>query len=655
MRTTTEYLSLQLAFDPRRRDALVRPQNLTTARFESVYREMTGSGMLDLLFENDGELFVVHAVVIDVLRMVLREGPALVWPATLQLSGDVADELEAMLAPWLLSLSRGRGLAGEYIRAYRPSAAFALARERQFGGAVPAGVAITAMAPFVYARRFAWAREVYVACSQAELACAVIGTVAHGITRAGVGDEFAERWYGRPLQLGSELAAQVAIVNDLDDVIPGGADYIIATNTSAGARTIVVPIPVPYDHLFTFDPADAPVAASFVVRALDRPARPVRVGNTPAAVGGSQGRIALVVRDDGLAAPDADLDAVHELARRLSAEGLDPFIATAGEERIRTADIVHIFGGIGDEHIRVATAAARAGGTPFVVTVEPIAAYAKYYEQAGIAAIRSAFDAADRQHHLEMFHQSRIRFDDVPFELPAATVVELEGAFERACSGAAGIILAPGDDATGLRTRFPRLTAGIISAPVLLGAEPPEERIAELLPAGPFLLMHGPLTMRSAFGHVLAALGETSLSLVIAGPISEVDVALTYRRIGGSGVIWLPDPTAAQIAALYRRAHALIFPALRPTGPGRLIRAALCGALPLVPSISPLAQFVPPELRFDIMSRDATVDALHNALAMNGAPVIEPLARRLAPAADQHAAFRAIVDLYARSAAATPG
>jgi hypothetical protein len=649
MRTTGEYLSLQLV-QRAERVALADAGTLTTARFETVYRDMQGSGMLDLVFECEADVFVAHAVAVDVAMLVTREGPSLVWPATLAIEPDRAAAIEEFVTPWLLSLARGRGMAGEYVRQYRPSGIFDAARARNFRGAVPSAVSLPLMAPFVYARRFAAGRDVRVACADAVFAAAVVGTVARSVEIATTGDALAERWYDVPARPSADAAPEVAIVDRSSQPEAAGVSFVVALEPGLDDTATVIPVPVPQDHLFTFDPADAPEAGRFGVRARDRVERAVRASFVPPAEGGSDGRVAVIVRDDASFAADADTDACAELERRLRAEGLEAHTMTASDPRLAQAGVVHIFGGIDDAHVAAAAQAARAAGVPYVLTVEPLAPYAKYYEDGLVAALRIGGDDADQRYYLDLLYARRLRFDEFPADLDAGAYDARDRAFESVCSGAAGVFVAPCDAPEAFRARFPRIPADrVVGGPLMLAPEAPEEPVAALVPARPFLLVHAPFCRRSALGHVLSALGEAPFDVVVAGPVSEVDIAFSLRRVGGSGVVFLPDPTPGQIAALYRRARAVLLPALRPAGAGRVIRAALCGALPLVPQGSPLARLVPPECTFDENSAGQTRDSCAAAMFAEPQRIVEPLAAGLEPLADQRAAFAAILGAYARS------
>jgi hypothetical protein len=656
VRTSNEFLSLQFAYRPEDLDEIVAPGTLSTARFESVYREISGFGQLDLIFERDDQIFVAHAIGVDVVSLATLEGPALLWPSTLRVAPPLAEGIEEFVTPWLLSLSRGRGMAGEYVRAFRPSAAFDEARERKFRGAVPNAVSLPLMAPFVYARRFAAGRDVRVACSNAELAAGVVATVARSVRVVGETDAFARRWYGVPEGPTAPAPADVAIVDRSIQLEAVGALYVVALRPEENEPVVIVPQPVAQDHLFTFDAADAPEVGRFSVLAHDRVERAVRAAEIPpAAMAGTSGLIAIVVRDDALFAEDADTDACNELARRLCCEGFEASVMTAADPRLAQADLVHIFGGIDDAHVTRGAEAARAARLPYFISIDPLAPYTRYYEEGLNAALRLGEDERDKRYFLRLFCERRLHFDEIPIELSAEATAKRDAAFENICSGASAVFLSPCDAPEAYCARFPRVPADrVIGASVLLAPEPQEAPVAHLLPARRFLLVHAPFTKRSTLGHLLASLGEIAFDVVVAGPVSEVAIAFTLRRVAGSSTVFLPDPTPGEVTALYRRAHAVAIPMLRPAGAQRLVRSVLSGALPLVARSSPLARLVPPDCQFDERSREATAAFFEAAMAEDQRPRVARLAGVLQMVADQRMAIRSIVDMYARVASATP-
>src|SRR6185312_13386347 len=115
-----------------------------------------------------------------------------------------------------------------------------------------------------------------------------------------------------------------------------------------GVGDVLVPVvaPLPANVLVSFDPADGPVVCSFGVAVQhEPPQRPAPATAGPAPVGGSAGRIALVLRPDAATIPDADVDEARTIAGGLAAEGFTVTLATrlADVEEFGP-DLVHLFG-----------------------------------------------------------------------------------------------------------------------------------------------------------------------------------------------------------------------------------------------------------------------------------------------------------------------
>jgi hypothetical protein len=93
----------------------------------------------------------------------------------------------------------------------------------------------------------------------------------------------------------------------------------------------------------SFDAADAAPARRFFVHARDPILRASRLTPAPV-IGGSTGRIGIVIRDDGLIAPDADVDAAQALAEALREQGFDSQVVVATAARAEDFDLIHLVG-----------------------------------------------------------------------------------------------------------------------------------------------------------------------------------------------------------------------------------------------------------------------------------------------------------------------
>lgn len=661
MRQTRDFELLTLDRPAELLGALVHPEFLTTVRYEPIFRERLGFATLDLVFENDGQSLVVTGILLDTISLGTLEGPVLVWPRRLPIAPAPADAIGDHVFPWLRTLVRGRIAPDEQIRSYRPSPLFEAARARAFLGAAPYAQTLLTSAPFAYARRFASGADVLVTCAQGYHAAALVGDLANSVRVVPARDtateenDIARRWYGELPRREAFGPPTLAIVDNIDDPAVRDVPFVVATTAAGTAQTIVVPEPIPLDHLFTFDPADAPEKGRFCVRAANRITRPPRSVVIPAAAGGSGGSICLVLRDDAGYAPDADTDAAAELERRLIAEGLTVTRATGSTDpAIGAADLVHIFGAVWDPHVMSAIAAAKVAARPYVLSLEPIAVpYTRYVEDGLLAALRLGIDLADRRTYLGAYFDGKLQIDEIPFALDNEQIARNDRAFGRACSGAVAILLSPHDDVAVFRRRFPEVRPESVKlAGILVGAEPEEEIVSALVPPCPFMLVHAPLIRRSNVQFVLGALDEAPFPIVVAGQVSDVDLGITLRRISPRDALCLPDPTPALVAALYRQAAVYVDASHRPTGLGRIIRAAQAGAMPLVPHWSPFAALLGSEAIFDGSTFETAANDLRAAMARGDREkAAARLAAHFATFADPYSAFTDVVGTYAAAAA----
>jgi len=661
MRRTREFEALVFDHTEQSLAALAHPEFLSTARYEAIFRERLGHATIDMLFEDDGQSLTVTGVIVDMISLATLGGPILVWPRRLPIAAQAADAIEEHIFAWLRTLVRGRIAPGEEIRSYKPSLLFDAARERAFLGAAPYAQTLVSSAPFAYARRFAAGADVLVTCARGYHAAALLGNLAKSVSVVPSPDmpaaeiELARRWYG---ELPPHTAAgppTVAIVDEIDDPAARDIPFVVATSPWGHAPAIIVPEPVPHDHLFTFDPADAPEAGRFAVRAPDAPLHPVRTVVQAQVSGGSGGRICFVLREDAGYAPDADTDAADELERRLTAEGLTvDRVFGATVSAIAKADLVHIFGAVWDPHVMAAIAAANVAKRPFVITFEPLAvSYTRYVEDGLLAALRIGLDLTSREMYLRAYFDTKLQIDEIPFRLEPEQIAVNDRAFGRACAGAVAILLAPHDDAEAFCRRFPEISPERVKlAGVLVGAEPDEDDVAAFVPSRPFMLLHAPLIRRANVQFVLGALDEATFPIVIAGQVSDVDLGITLRRLSPRDAICLSDPTPGQIAALYRRAAVYVDASHRPTGLARIIRAAQAGVLPVTAHWSPFAGLLGAGSVFDGTTFEFGANDLTAAMARTDRErAAAQLAARLATLADPYAAFTDVVRAYTAAAA----
>jgi hypothetical protein len=637
--------------------AVARVETLAVARFEPIFWENTAVALLDLTFDDGARTALLPGIGVETVRLAQNEGSALFWaPEVIRaIDPSLLDAFEAAVTPWLRTLVRGRVSSGESIRRYRASASFDAARERGDLGAAPIGRVLAGAAPFAFARRFAGDACVEIRSRHAARGAAVLRGTAAQVAFAG--DDAAAAWFGCAAQTLAKNA-DLCIVESIAEA-PPGAQAVVARDVSGVPappwRRIPIPEPVPMDWPLTFDEADAPAVGFFAVRAADRVGRARRSGVRPPAHAGSAGKIALLLRSDATVASDGDVDEARELGVLLQSIGIDARVFV--DDRAVAAfapDLIHVFCGHGDPAWFGAAARLRAFGVPYVVSLEPLADYAAWEERA-LCFMSNIIDGDERERFNGFFERRALKLPPGEPDLaPSAEYLRRTDAEIGELLRAAAAVFVAGDadrvrERFGLPATLPIVEPGIVVAP-----EPDEDDAAAYVPTRRFVLTHGPLVLRHHVLSLVDALRGSTVPLVVTGPVSDVLYGARIARSGIDGLITIADPTPGQLAALYRRATLFVDPALRPASPARAVRAALCGALPLVPAESPLARLIPHAVTYDSRNRRAIRATIEAALAAPDAATALAGTIRAAvePRTNLERTFGRVLEAYARTAAA---
>jgi len=654
MRVRDDFLWLGLTVPPVRL-ARLRADDLAVARYEPVFRDKRGCGMLDLTFVIADDAFALVGIMVDMVALWTLEAPPLIWPAPLAAAIDpaVADRIEAVLLPWLRTLVRGVATPAERIRTYGDEGPFRRARAAGWTGAVPYRAAIVALAPYAYARRFARDARVRIAARDGALGAAYLRDRAAAIALHADLDAADVAWYGVAdcIGAGDGAAAEIAIVDRAAEA--GDADTAIALDDlPAGGRRIAVPEPVPLDNGFTFDAADAPVIATFGVRAPDRAAGIPPPAPTRRRLTDAEGAIGIVLRPDAGYAPDADTDEVAALRELLAFEGLHSFVTTdPADPELTRCDLVHAIGAYDDRHLAAAAVTAQRHLKPLVIGLEPLAPYANWYEDAFAISVQLGMDRIDRAFYLENYRDRRVAIDTAPLAADPATLRAVRERFLAVARSAKAIVTS--DDPVLAERDLGIPAALLIAAGIPLANEPGGLALNLPIPPGPFVFMHAPLVRRSHLGVVLAALATTGIDVVVAGEPADVDTAILLRKVAGREVVFLTDPSPLELAAIYARAAVFIDPSLRPHSYNRLARAARAGALPLVAREGPHVRMVAPDLTFSIADLGGIAPAVRHALDRSDRAMrAKRLAYAMGPMIESTHVRGALLAAYARGATA---
>jgi hypothetical protein len=658
-RSSHETSLFTLVRDPVLLGRVGQPRFLTTARYEPTLRRQLGAGHIDLVFESAETIAVIGGVQLDPNWLVTRERFPIIWPASIAavLPNEQLLALEEAIVPWLRAIARGRAMVTESIRAFVPSERFARARAAGLVGAVPFDRSIPAMAPFVYARRFAVGANVALDCAHAALAHALLADVAASVAyRAGAQvDDFALAWYG--LERSSvplEGVADVAIVDRRGAHDANVVIELAPAGDSAGS-VIDVPSPVPWDVLFTFDVADAPAVSRFAVTAVEAACREAEPLAPAVPIGGSSGVIALAVGVEALHMRGDDIAEVEILRRLLTAEGFTLRIVSSTDDAgLADAQLLHIFGAPTEPHTLAFAEYARGRGLEFVFDCPPQASDPSAFAETIYPILhRLATAEAEVEEYLLAFLAGRVDRMAVPNEPNTDEYARRLVRFGELARSAAGILVMHEDRET-MRALVQRAAAErVVPRAVFAGPEPAGAAIGHLVPNVPFAFAHGVIGARSNLMPVAFAAERRRVPLVIAGPVYDVEYLQVLRAAAPSAIV-LADAAPAVVSSLFRQAAIYVDAAARPASAGGLFRAVACGALPVLAATSPLARMAGGAApTFNAASAAHCGDRLAHALgSLDRTMPVAELRVRLLARRNPAAALRDVLAAYSRTATA---
>ncbi|MBV8490398.1 MAG: hypothetical protein JO199_07715, partial [Candidatus Eremiobacteraeota bacterium] len=575
-------------------------------------------GLLDLVFARDGEVVPVPFLIVQGMQLFAREETPFVWPEWLPpMRRDRSRAIEDAVEPWLQSLTVARFAGGESRKRFAADDdVFALieaARAMGLLGAAASDTVMTSVAPYVYALRFAKGRRVGIFDRNGAYGASLLSRVA--TVTAVLGDperaRVASRWFGQEFLAGSNGETFEVVIGEHDASDP--APVRVQFEGGSG-RTVTIAEPIPTPVMVSFDPNDSRELATFNVSA---PAVELREPRLPAipVIGGSAGRIALVVRDDHAGVEDADTDAARALSVRLAEQGFTPTLVGASHVRPAEYDLLHVFG------YRCADAfeasLARAGTVRQPIVISPYADDAANEAVWGAAVHMEALSNAVDQSVRVMYETAiagRLLVSATAQPLGTSGIGKAARALiERA--GAA--IVSCADEERTLREQLGFRGATRV-VPALLADEREGDRLGlgSLVGDEPFVFVHAPLEPRCNQYLIARCCATLDYPLVMVGPILNAEYyGETIAALGERG-IWVPSNavTPAELSALYRRARIFVDASWSANGLYRLARAAAGGAA-LVATTSGYARAVWPGLvqGIDPGSRESIAHGLRTA------------------------------------------
>jgi hypothetical protein len=663
VRVHGRYAQLAPKIDAERFHRVVLPEYLAAAHLDTGYSARNDNyGALHLIFARGEEIALVPWLMVQGLFIFMREASPFIWPAWLPpVRNSLVRAIEEEIEPWLRSLAIGRYIGGVHLRCFGTNATahrlVERARECGFLGAAPNETVLLAMAPYVYAERLAGARRIGIADRNGASGAALLARIAD--VRADLGEpqrnELACRWFGL------ELFGDVPVSGEYDVVIARERDrlqapvrLVIGAEPARGERRVPVAQPVPLAVAVSFDPGDSVEAGRIAVAAPDVALRPGGLRAVPI-VGGSKGRIALIVRDDHLAIDDADTDAARALRQRLREQSFAPEIVTASRVVPSAYDLLHVIGYRCAAQLRGALA--RAGGVSVPIVVSPYLDDPKAEAIWGTLVRRevlvNAFDEASRACYAEAIAQRRL---DAPGVAPIGTSASQDADVRALVTMARGAVVCSPDEEQRLRREF-GFAGAVRCVPALLGGEPePCAQIGALAGLQEFVLAHAPVDTRCNQYLLARACASLDYPLVLVGPVGDVEYHGEVLAALGAQGMWIPAEalSEADLAGLYHRARVFADVSWSANGLYRLARAGAAGAALVAPA-SGYANALWPGLAeiVDPASEESLVAGLRAAWehAPQSAPAI---LAATAERCDPFSSLVAILAVYQAAAQAQP-
>jgi hypothetical protein len=559
---------------------LARAELLVATRIEPIMRSREPAAFIDLHFSDGERNVTLPLVYLDLAQLDVREYDPLVFPhGVLNVLSDA--HAEAIVERLLPDLER-RALAGgfwtEEVIRWGAAPAFERARERGFFGAAPFAISLPQIAGAVYAQRLARAKRVVAYGSGAAAVAAFLRGEAQSCAIDGDADADAAAWYGTFDAASAAVAYELAIGSG---PAPFPATAVVRLDPGDHGGTVLTAVsPLPADVMVSFDPADGAAVASFSVVAEREPfARPVPPIEVVAGAGGSAGRIAIVVRPDALAAPDADTEEAASLARALLAEG---FVAEVLDDPVKVAafapDLVHIFGVRPGAHARRMADWAADARKPLVVHAFHEAPASGGYWGAMVAPYCFGYSADDRSvsTYLDLLARRAVEVDGVTAGVPFAPVAAGLPDAERVLALADIVLVNSERERELVEALRPRRPTFIVPALPTVFATP--DPVAAHVGPDPFILVHAPIGPEGNQLVLARAAGDVGVPLVFAGAVADPGYAERLREFAPAAVYLLGEPGPGLTAGLYRSAAVVASAAWTSRGHGRLLTAAALGA-----------------------------------------------------------------------------
>ena len=639
--------------EPERFARVVGAPHLVAARLQPSYCNWP-QGWLDLVFARDGEFALVPFVQIDPPMISVRESSPLIWPAWLPFEEPAVAALEELIEPWLLSHALLTGISHEHVGFFTADAElraqFDAARAARFLCAAPANDVLLDAAPYIYAQRFVKSRRVGVDSRDGAFGASILAVSAASV-HADLGDdarnELARSWYG--LGIYGELPRAAFDVSIGPSPQAGAAVAIGWEQADPAAVAVSVARPLFSSVACSFDTQDGPEARRFAVRARDPILRPNRFAQAPV-IGGSAGRILVVLRDNALTVPDADTDQAGALVDALCAQGFDAKIAVATGARAEGVDLIHLFGYRHAHQFSYVLDEAKRLDVPVVIT--PLFDDFAHEAMWGSHAIRTMLtgvrdDLAQESIERGLVHRRLIVGHGIERGKPSYNSEMVRRLFEQSRAA----IFASGEEEARARSQYP-----FRGATRTVACVPPAPREAEPVGAlcglDEYVLVHGVIDPRGNQLLTVRAAAAAGVPCVLVGNVAEVDYYYALLGVAGSEFVCLPEDrlSPGALEALYSGARVYADLGWAGHGAARAVLAAAHGALPVLSTALPYAELWPGLTGgVDPASIESATSVLRQAW-MRAPAVSHQVASRTAELCDPLRNLQAVLGAYAEAA-----
>jgi hypothetical protein len=651
MRRHERFGRLAPRIDAERFAEIVRPEHLIAARLDPGYA--THEGILDLTFASSEAVVLVPWLIVQGMMLLERESSPFIWPVWLPpLRPAIGQAIEERVEPWLLALTIARYCSEEQLRLFtddpeRRDLVQAAARCGLMGAAETERV-LRSLAPYVYAQRFGRDNRIAILDEDGANGASLLArnnSVDTDLGSLQLGD-LARRWFDLDAFHGidRERAYDVAILREHHAV----ASKVCISLDGApfdGAREIAVARPIPPSITVSFDRSDADVTRTFAVRAPASPQRssslaPMRI------VGGSAGRIAVVVRDDFEQYPDADSDAAQALVARLREQDFTPTLLGVSRFDAAAYDLLHAVGPVPGPLLAPAVVQARQRGIPVVAApyADDPASEGAWGAAGSMLALRIGYDAASRAYYGAAVSRRKLDAPGVP-PIGSATPAQ-DSATRSALQACTAAVVAAAEEEQHLRTLGFAGEARVV--PALLGEEPSTCNVSALTGLDEFVLVHAPMEPRCNQFALAVAAASAGLPIVLCGSVADVEYYTRTMAVLGDAGVWLPEEELqpAEIATLYGRARVFADASWSARGLYRLARAGAYGCALVAPASGYARNAWPGHVQsVDPGSSESVAEGLR--VAWERAPRIGPAtAARIAESCDPFISLIAVLATY---------